>query len=281
MHEQRYVGINPFFILTLPLHGIAVDGAAAPVLCRSPDEAWRVIRTRWRVDGKVGGPIEGGGRPSGTSLRPPASRFTTVTSGHRIFPGTPLSRTAGAISFIGKNFNPPGSASWRGDQRMSGTGNSSPRRIPCSARCRWRSARTARCTSPRPRSDRAPVDTSGGSRKTTSTAAMTGDGLSYRARYFCAAGYFNVGQATVARVGCDFGSPKRLVSQHSGSPCCLSYRTSGRCTIAPLGQTRGKTDLGRMHALHALAGLNALVFEDDGSDGGWLPSGSGSRRALG
>ncbi len=44
---------------------IAVDGAAAEVFRRSPDEPWRVIRTRWRVAGLATGPIEGGGRSSG------------------------------------------------------------------------------------------------------------------------------------------------------------------------------------------------------------------------
>ncbi len=44
---------------------IAEDGPAAPVFRLSPDEPWRVIRTRWRVAGRVRGPVEGGGRPSG------------------------------------------------------------------------------------------------------------------------------------------------------------------------------------------------------------------------
>lgn len=44
---------------------IAADGPSAPVFRRSPDEPWRVLRTRWRVAGLVEGPVEGGGRPSG------------------------------------------------------------------------------------------------------------------------------------------------------------------------------------------------------------------------
>ena len=43
----------------------AADGPAAEVYRISPDEPWRVIRTRWRVAGQVSGPVEGGGRPSG------------------------------------------------------------------------------------------------------------------------------------------------------------------------------------------------------------------------
>jgi putative membrane-bound dehydrogenase-like protein len=44
---------------------IAVDGPQAEVFRRSPDEPWRVIRTKWRATGVVKGIVEGGGRPSG------------------------------------------------------------------------------------------------------------------------------------------------------------------------------------------------------------------------
>src|SRR2546423_4858192 len=47
------------------LESIAVDGPAAEVYRISPEEPWRVIRTRWRVSGLVPGPIEGGGRSAG------------------------------------------------------------------------------------------------------------------------------------------------------------------------------------------------------------------------
>lgn len=63
--EDRYAGLNPHISIPSPLVNIAEDGPAAPVYRISPDEPWRVIRTKWRVDGKVSGPIEGGGRPSG------------------------------------------------------------------------------------------------------------------------------------------------------------------------------------------------------------------------
>jgi putative membrane-bound dehydrogenase-like protein len=53
--------------LNLPpsLASIATDGPAAEVFRISPDEPWRIVRTRWRVAGVVGGPVEGGGRVSG------------------------------------------------------------------------------------------------------------------------------------------------------------------------------------------------------------------------
>jgi len=65
MYEERYAARNRVYSLPRAVVDIAVDGGAAPVYRVSPDEAWRVIRTKWRVSGKVPGPIEGGGRPSG------------------------------------------------------------------------------------------------------------------------------------------------------------------------------------------------------------------------
>lgn len=56
---------NPYHDLGSPRRSIAADGAAAEVFRRSPDEPWRVLRTRWRVAGVVEGMVEGGGRPSG------------------------------------------------------------------------------------------------------------------------------------------------------------------------------------------------------------------------
>ncbi len=65
LYEERYAGRNPFYALPAPLADIAVDGPAAEVFRLSPDEPWRVLRTAWRVSGQVPGLIEGGGRASG------------------------------------------------------------------------------------------------------------------------------------------------------------------------------------------------------------------------
>lgn len=65
IYEETFAGLNPLFAMPSPLIHIAADGPAAEVFRISPDEPWRVIRTRWRVAGLVPGPIEGGGRPSG------------------------------------------------------------------------------------------------------------------------------------------------------------------------------------------------------------------------
>lgn len=65
MYDTRYAERNPFYHLPAALVDIPVDGPSAEVFRTSPEEAWRVIRTRWRVAGLASGPIEGGGRASG------------------------------------------------------------------------------------------------------------------------------------------------------------------------------------------------------------------------
>jgi putative heme-binding domain-containing protein len=65
MYDARYGARNAFFTMPPALQSIAVDGPAAEVYRTSPDEPWRLIRTRWRVSGAVPGMIEGGGRASG------------------------------------------------------------------------------------------------------------------------------------------------------------------------------------------------------------------------
>lgn len=64
MYDDRYAANAPV-ALTPPRQCIAVDGPAAEVFRASPEEPWRVIRTRWRVGGIVKGMVEGGGRSAG------------------------------------------------------------------------------------------------------------------------------------------------------------------------------------------------------------------------
>ena len=65
MYDDRDLARNP----TLPAPGprvrIADDGGQAPVFRISQIEPWRIVRTRLRVSGQVGGPVEGGGKPAG------------------------------------------------------------------------------------------------------------------------------------------------------------------------------------------------------------------------
>src|ERR1041385_3631248 len=83
MYEERYASRNPYYAMPPAAVDIAVDGPAAEVYRISPDEPWRVIRTRWRVSGTVPGLIEGGGRPSGYFT---AATGITIYRGHA-FPG--------------------------------------------------------------------------------------------------------------------------------------------------------------------------------------------------
>lgn len=73
-YERGQVRPNPWFSLPPALVNIPNDGAAAPVYRISPDEPWRIVRTRWRVSGVVKGIVEGGGRVSGY--------FTSATGVH-------------------------------------------------------------------------------------------------------------------------------------------------------------------------------------------------------
>lgn len=75
-----------------PLVDIPDDGGAAEVFRLSRVEPWRVVRTRWRVQGLVGGPVEGGGRASG---------YITSASGLTIYRGDALPPARRGTVFVG------------------------------------------------------------------------------------------------------------------------------------------------------------------------------------
>ena len=89
--ETRYAA-NPYFSMPNPRVGIAADGAAAPVFRISPDEPWRIVRTRWRIAGKVRGPVEGGGRVSG---------YFTAATGVTIYRGDAFGDEYRGNAFVG------------------------------------------------------------------------------------------------------------------------------------------------------------------------------------
>ncbi|MBX3744547.1 MAG: c-type cytochrome [Verrucomicrobiae bacterium] len=64
-YEEHHAARNTAGVLGPARVSIAADGPAAEVFRLSPEEPWRIIRTRWRVTGLVAGLIEGGGRSSG------------------------------------------------------------------------------------------------------------------------------------------------------------------------------------------------------------------------
>lgn len=65
VYDDRYAARNPYFDMPPSRQSIAADGGAAEVFRLSPDEPWRIVRTRWRIAGVVKGGVEGGGRVSG------------------------------------------------------------------------------------------------------------------------------------------------------------------------------------------------------------------------
>ncbi|MDZ4405888.1 PVC-type heme-binding CxxCH protein [Prosthecobacter sp.] len=65
VYDDQYANRNPYYQMPRAKESIAVDGGAAEVFRISPDEPWRIIRTRWRIAGVVKGAVEGGGRVSG------------------------------------------------------------------------------------------------------------------------------------------------------------------------------------------------------------------------
>ena len=65
MYEDRYIARNSQLRAPASRISIAADGPQAEVFRISPVEPWRIVRTRLRVGGLVPGPIEGGGRAAG------------------------------------------------------------------------------------------------------------------------------------------------------------------------------------------------------------------------
>jgi putative membrane-bound dehydrogenase-like protein len=65
MYEDRFAARNPFYSMPPPDVNVGPDGPAAEIFRVSPEEPWRVLRTKWRMAGLVPGPVEGGGRASG------------------------------------------------------------------------------------------------------------------------------------------------------------------------------------------------------------------------
>lgn len=77
MYEDRYLAPNPFLAAPSPRIPIWVHGMT--VYPTSPPEPWRVVRTEMRVQGVFSGPIEGGGTPSGYFT---AACGLTIYQGH-------------------------------------------------------------------------------------------------------------------------------------------------------------------------------------------------------
>jgi len=65
LYDEKYAHRPATSEMPSSRQSIAADGGAAEVYRISPDEPWRIMRTRWRIAGVVKGAVEGGGRVSG------------------------------------------------------------------------------------------------------------------------------------------------------------------------------------------------------------------------
>ena len=91
VYDEAFAGLNPFIKQQPARISIAEDGPAAPVFRISPDEPWRIVRTKWRVAGAVRGPVEGGGTPSG---------YFTGATGATLYTGDAWAREYADHAFI-------------------------------------------------------------------------------------------------------------------------------------------------------------------------------------
>lgn len=94
MYDARYATRNPLYAMPPALADVNADGS--DVFRISPEEAWRVLRTKWRVAGKATGPIEGGGRAGG---------YFTGVSGVTIYTGDALPPEFQGNAFSGEVAN--------------------------------------------------------------------------------------------------------------------------------------------------------------------------------
>src|SRR6185369_1937908 len=87
---RRYADRNPYYTMPDPTVDIAVDGPKAVLYRISPEEPWRVMRTKWRVEGLEEG-IEAGGRASG---------YFSSACGLTIYRGNAFPRTYVGDAFV-------------------------------------------------------------------------------------------------------------------------------------------------------------------------------------
>jgi putative membrane-bound dehydrogenase-like protein len=262
MYDDRYLARNPHLAVPGPRASIAADGPQAEVFRISPVEPWRIVRTRLRVAGNVPGPVEGGGRAAG---------YFTGATGVTIYRGDAWPAEYRGQAFVGdvgsnivhrKVLEPDGVGliARRADEN---------REFVASTDIWFRPAQFANS----PDGNLYIIDVY---REVIEHPASLPpvikqhlDLTSGRDRgriYRVAAGGFR--QPKLPRLGS--ASTEQLVAAldhrngwHRDTAARLLFERADRTAVGPLARAAASSPLpeGRMHALYALAGLNALTPE--------------------
>jgi putative membrane-bound dehydrogenase-like protein len=91
MYDDRYVARNPYLIA--PSSRLRIHAAGRAIYRTSQVEPWRVLRTELRVKGLFSGPIEGGGTPAG---------YFTGACGVHVYKGHVLPEEFRGNAFVGE-----------------------------------------------------------------------------------------------------------------------------------------------------------------------------------
>jgi putative membrane-bound dehydrogenase-like protein len=95
LYDWRYADRNPHYTMPNWKLDIGKEGRSAKIFRISPDEPWRVLRTRWRTDGLIAGSAEGG-KPFG---------FFTSATGVTVYHGNAFPKDFLGCAFIGAPAN--------------------------------------------------------------------------------------------------------------------------------------------------------------------------------
>ncbi len=92
LYEDRYAARNPYLKAPSARMSVAADGGQAEVYRISPVEPWRIVRTRLRASGRVKGAVEFGGKNSG---------YFTSATGVNFFRGDGWPESDRGLAIIG------------------------------------------------------------------------------------------------------------------------------------------------------------------------------------